>query len=75
MANNKKPYGGYLAIVSILLILAAVCAIALGVLGYLGILISLDLWMVIACGVVAVLSLAIWVWFLCVVSGIRKKSK
>ncbi len=73
--ENKKPYGGYLAIVSILLILAAVCAIALGVLGYLNILISLDLWLVIACGVIAVLSLVVWIWFLCVVSGVRKQNK
>ena len=73
--ENKKPYGGYLAIVSILLILAAVCAIALGVLGYLNILISLDLWLVIACCVIAVLSLVVWIWFLCVVSGVRKQNK
>ena len=73
--ENKKPYGGYLAIVSILLILAAVCAIALGVLGYLNILISLDLWLVIACCVIAVLSLVVWIWFLCVVSGVRKQYK
>ncbi len=70
--EKKKPYGGYLAAISILLVLAAVCAIALGVLGYLNILFSLELWLVIACAAVAALSLVIWFWFLGVMAGIRK---
>lgn len=73
--KNKKPYGGYLACVSILLILAAVLAIVLGVLGYLNILIAPDLWLVITCGVIAVCALVFWVWFLCAMKGIRKQIK
>ena len=59
---------------SVFLLLAALCAAALGALGYFGILFELELWLVISLCAVAVLALVLWIWFLCVSDKVAKNS-
>ena len=72
--SEKKPYTGFLVLESILLVLAAVCSLAVGLLTYFGIFFTLTdaLWLLIACAVVTVCALVLWIWFLCICSSLRK---
>ena len=63
---GSKPFAGFRISVSVLLLLAALCAAALGALGYFGILFRLELWLAVYLCAAAVVTLVLWIWFVCV---------
>lgn len=76
MSNtNPSSFKGYRIAISILLVLAAVCTIAVAVLGCFGILFELELWLVVTLAVFGVLVLVLWCWFLCVSAKIAKNAQ
>ncbi len=69
---NKKTLNLYRALISVLFVLAFLCAAAVAVLA--AILLKDALWLVIASAVVAVLVLALWIWLLAICSQLAKSA-
>ncbi len=72
--SQKKSFTGFVVAFSIFMVLAALCAAAVGVLTYLGIFFEFSepLVMLIAGCAVAVLTLILWVWFLGINASLKK---
>ena len=75
--SEKKSYTGSVVAGSIFLVLAALCALAVGLLTYFGIFFEFTdpLLLLIVCGVVAGCALIFWIWLLCIGAQLRKAAK